>query len=335
MHRIARAGLRMFFTHVAIICDKPALQPLMPQVIFVGAKTITWAEWTEVTENLPRNVYVKRMPKGWNSTQQHCVIIRILGLILQPFLATMQPILSFDAAPLHLNPAVLREMMLASIWYLVIPARLTWMMQCLDTHAFVLYKHYLRKEFTDAAGSGDDRSLMRRMLDLVIGAIRFVLQGRKWQKAFEQNGLAADVGLISAFVRHQCGPEALPPLPIACPTAEQLRTCWPRNRPFHAELVLFGIPASGPPVAALMDAEASVPAIVPLLALPGRSQPLLLHALGMDAPDGPAPLGGAPAGDVAAPVSVDSESPALVVPEEAASWRPIRRLTSKTSFEMQ
>ena len=173
------------------------------------------------------------------------------------------------------------------------------------------------------------------MLDLVLDAIRYVLQGRRCQQAFEQNGFAADLHLISVFVRHQCGPEALPPLPIACPTAEQLRTCWPRNRPFHAELVLFGIPASGPPVAALMDAEASVPAIVPLLGLPGRSQPLLLHALGMDAPDGPAPLGGAPAGDVAAPVSVDSDSPALVVPEEAASWRPIRRLTSKTSFEMQ
>ena len=43
------------------------------------------------------------------------------------------------------------------------------------------------------------------MLDLVIGAIRYILQGRKWQKAFEQNGFAADLHLISDFVRHQCG----------------------------------------------------------------------------------------------------------------------------------
>ena len=307
----------------------------MPQVIFVGAKSITLTEWKEVTENLPRNVYVKRMPKGWNNTQQHCVIIRILGLILQPFLATMQPILSFDAAPLHLNPDVLRAMTLAGIWYLVIPARLTWMLQPLDTHAFVLYKNWLRRRFTDAAGSGDERSLMRRMLDLVIGAIRYVLQGHKWQKAFEQNGFAANVGLISDFVRHQCGPEPLPPLPIACPSADQLRICWPRNRPFHEEIVLNGIPASGPPVAALMDAEASLPGIVPLLALPGRSHPLLLHALGMDVPVEPAPLGGAPVVDVVVPVSLASASPGIVVPEDAASLRPRRRLTSKTSFEMQ
>ena len=264
----SRSNVRMFFTHVAIICDKPAIQPLLPQVIFVGAKSITQAEWIDVTSNLPRNVYVKRMPKGWNNTQQHRVILRILGLILRPFMATMQPILSFDAAPLHLVPDVLEEMTRAGIWYLVIPARLTWMLQPLDSHAFILSKNYLRRHFTDAAGDGDTRSFMRRMLDLVINAIRYVLQGHTWQNAFEKNGFAADADLISEFVRHQCGPEPLPPLPLACPSADQLRICWPRNRPFNEEVVMSGIPASGHPVAALMDAVPPVVAVCLYLLLP-------------------------------------------------------------------
>ena len=331
----SRSNVRMFFTHVAIICNKPEIQPLLPQVIFVGAKSITQAEWIDVTENLPRNVYVKRMPKGWNNTQQHRVIIRILGLILRPFMATMQPILSFDAAPIHLAPDVLSEMTLAGIWYLVIPARLTWMLQPLDTHAFFLFKNWLRRHFTDAAGNGDTRSFMRRMLDLVIGAIRYILQGRNWRKAFEKNGFAPDVHLISEFVRHQCGPEPLPPLPLACPSADQLRICWPRRRTFHADVVMHGIPASGHSVAALMDAEPSVGAIVPLPAVAGGSHPLLLQALGMDVPFGPAPLVVAPAVDVVVPVAVASDSPAIVVPEDAANWQPRRRLMSKTSFELE
>ena len=114
--RQSRLNVRMFFTHVAIICNKPEIQPLLPQVIFVEAKSITESEWTDVTSNLPRNVYIKRMPKGWNNTQQHRVIIRILALFLQPFLAIVQPMLSFDAAPLHLAPDVLREVTFAGIW---------------------------------------------------------------------------------------------------------------------------------------------------------------------------------------------------------------------------
>ena len=106
--RLGRAQQRMFFTHVGIICNKPEIQPLLPQVIFVGAHTISLTEWRDVTANLPGNVYVKRMPKGWNNTTQHRIIIRILGMILRQFTATMQPILSFDAAPLHLAPEVKR-----------------------------------------------------------------------------------------------------------------------------------------------------------------------------------------------------------------------------------
>ena len=331
--RLGRAHVRMFFTHVGIICNKPEIQPLLPQVIFVGAHTITLAEWRDLTANLPNNVYVKRMPKGWNNTAQHRIIIRILGLILRPLLTTMQPILSLDAAPLHLAQEVLREMTSAHIWYIVVPARLTWMLQPLDSHAFVLYKNFLRRGFIDAVGDGDTRSFMRRMLDLVIGAIRYILQGRRWQRAFEQNGLAPNLDSISDFVRHQCGPEPLPAFPLACPTADQLRTCWPRNRPFYDELVMNAIPGYAPPVAALIDAEPSVDDTVPLLALPGGSSPLLLQALGMAVPAVPAPLGGTPSIDNVVPDVLALEAPAIDVPAAEATWRPVRRLLSKTSFE--
>ena len=108
----------MFFTHVGLICNRPEIQPLLPQVIFVGAAAISDTDWAAATASLPSNVYVKRMPKGWNNTEQHQIILRILGMILQPFATRFQAILSFDAAPLHLAPAVLLELKAANIWWL-------------------------------------------------------------------------------------------------------------------------------------------------------------------------------------------------------------------------
>ena len=144
---------------------------------------------------------------------------------------------------------------------------------------------------------------------------------------------AAGLHVISDFVRHQCGPEPLQPLPLACPTADQLRICWPRNRPFYDELVMSAIPKYAPPVPTLMDAKPSVDNTVPLLALPGRSHPLLLRALGMYVPVVPAPLGGTPSIDDVVPDALALEAPAIDVPAVAATWRPVRRLLSKTSFE--
>ena len=67
------------------------------------------AEFVSLQTNMPDNVFEKRMPKAWNNSDQHQTIIRIQGLTLQPYLREYQPTLSYDAAPLHLNAAVVSE----------------------------------------------------------------------------------------------------------------------------------------------------------------------------------------------------------------------------------
>ena len=74
---------------------------------------------------------------------------------------------------------------------------------------------------------------------------------------------------------------------------------------------MSAIPGYAPPVPALMDAEPSVDDTVPLLALPGGSSPLLLHALGMAVPVVPAPLGGTPSIDDVVPDALALEAPAI------------------------
>ena len=48
-----------------------------------------------------------------------------MKLALEPLLATMQPILSFDAAPPHIHPEVIELLGELGIWWLLIPKSLS------------------------------------------------------------------------------------------------------------------------------------------------------------------------------------------------------------------
>ena len=86
-----RAIQRSYFTHVGLICNDPAVQPLLPQVICVGATLMTNAALATIQTELPGNVYVKKMANIWNNAREHCIIIRLLSLVLQPLRERYQP----------------------------------------------------------------------------------------------------------------------------------------------------------------------------------------------------------------------------------------------------
>ena len=79
---VNRSAVRCFFTHVAIICADPAVQPLLPQVMFLSSRHLSWANWTELQATLPNNVFVRRQVSGWSNTEQHLVILKILNCLL-------------------------------------------------------------------------------------------------------------------------------------------------------------------------------------------------------------------------------------------------------------
>ena len=59
------AEARVTFSLVAVICSDMAIQRVLPQVIFVSEKHITWAQTEMLWGKLPPNVYLKRK-KGKN-----------------------------------------------------------------------------------------------------------------------------------------------------------------------------------------------------------------------------------------------------------------------------
>ena len=225
-----RSAVRCFFTHVAIICDDPAVQPLLPQVLFFAGRHLSWKNWTELQEALPQNVFLRRQVSGWSNTEQHKIIMQILKLALEPLLPAMQPILAFDAAPIHLQPGVLQLLGELDIWWLLIPKKLTWLLQPLDTHTFSKYKRHVRNRWIDTLLAQEGRRNVKDIVHIVIDTIQTVMEGNIWSTAFKANGISEDTAHISQYIKDQLEWPVLPAIVPGPPTVEELTAAWPISR---------------------------------------------------------------------------------------------------------
>ncbi len=87
---------------------------------------------------------------------------------------------------------------------------MAWLLQLLDTHEFAKCKRYLKTGFQDIYQQDQEPIPTLRMVRLVIDAIRAVLQGYRWGRAFASNGLTGDQDRVSAFIRGELESERLP-----------------------------------------------------------------------------------------------------------------------------
>ena len=271
---------RMTFTLVALICTDPAIQRILPQVIFVSEKHITWDEMEDLWASLPNNVYLKRMKKGWTNQKQHILIIRLLGKILEPYLETFLVVLVFDALKIHLHPDVLEELFMWMFWYQVVPKDLTFLLQPLDTHAFRKLKRFLRERFNDNLGDGENIKYLVKMIHYLVESIEVVLEGEDWSAAFFENGYGTDpANQVSAYIKDKCEWRAdMPAIPWSRPSADLVKKCcWPHGLRFDAFLAFLPFPRERElPKALPAPAAVALPAPAAKASDIGMSPPKLL-----------------------------------------------------------
>ena len=91
MQFASKTDQRSKFTHAGLICNDTHTQSLLPQVMFVAYQLLNSTVFATMQAELPPNVYVKRMSRGWNSTRHNCIVSRILRLILTPVVHRYPP----------------------------------------------------------------------------------------------------------------------------------------------------------------------------------------------------------------------------------------------------
>ena len=238
---VPRAKRRRYLTYVAIICDNAAVQRTLPQFLIGNSSLLKQREMPELLSNLGPNVRLLRRKSSWVNQRTMLEILRELHAAIVPLLCELQPILLFDAAPQHTQASVFRMARRLQIWPLPIPAGCTYLLQPLDTHAFLSFKRCLEQKNQEAqveAGRSDVN--LQRFLACVCAAIQEIISNQSWEHAFQGDGFCvAQVGL-SDRVRAELAIEGSATCNAERPALEDVACCFPKRFRVTAEIA-FGV----------------------------------------------------------------------------------------------
>ena len=183
-----RAG----FTHIALICDDVSLQPRLPQILLGNERLFPAATIEALRGTLPPNNHLWRRKSGWVTKALMLDILKELCTALGALTATHQVVLLLDTAGVHICPKFLRAASRKGIMVQYIPAKLTWLLQPLDTHVFARFKQYLVQEYRESLlQGGTHASELTARVNAVAQACRKILQAHAWAYAFDANGFSA------------------------------------------------------------------------------------------------------------------------------------------------
>jgi hypothetical protein len=247
---VPRAKRRCCLTHVGIICDQVEIQPRLPQVILGNGATFLARAMPGLRRACPANVVLLRRKSAWNDKVVCAWLIRRLGLALAPSAERYQPVLLLDAYKTHYARPVLLACRRAGIWVVLVPARLTWLIQPLDTHGFQRYKAHLREQYQQACirHAGGPLSVAD-FLPCVYSAVRSVLQGTVWAQSFLEDGFGDQQASLRARVLCHFDDATSAQAPLTRPSGEELAQCFPRRATVPADLLWHPFDAPlAPPV---------------------------------------------------------------------------------------
>ena len=227
-------------TLFALICNESSVQPLLPQIVLCNERTLSVRELAATTSDLPPNVQVWRRKSAWATK----LVVRALLVEIWKALLTVRDkyriVLVMDTCPAHVDEGVLNAASRRDIRVVYVPPKLTWLLQPLDTHGFARFKLFLANEFRRRMlHSGVGQVPAGTMLVSIGRAVRKVLQGTRWAKAFADNGFGEGEPVRKSILLY-LQLEAQPAVSDKLPSLAQFVALFPANRePMIKELTAF------------------------------------------------------------------------------------------------
>ena len=237
----SRAQLRKAFTHVAIICDDSTLQPYLPQVLLVNERTVSMELSRRWTALRGCNAKLWRGKSAWINEKVFAKIVRELGMVLRERAGGRQAVLLMDAHKVHYSKGALAACRDYDIWPVVIPARMTSMLQPLDTHVFSRFKMFLRTCLHQIMLTGANQDLTsEQVLDALMHTIKGVLQRNCWSQAFETSGFGSRFE-VRPHLLEMLSWQTQPVIPSDLPAYTQFVECFPRRSAIPFMLLFSGV----------------------------------------------------------------------------------------------
>jgi len=174
---VSKNQLRTNFTHMALLSDDKEVQRVLPHILIVNEKIVSQEPADSLLQRLPPSVYLVRDKKAWVCEDTMLHMVRLLDMSLSSFRSTWKFTLSADTYRPHMMVKVLRALGAIRIRSVLIPAKMTWALQPLDTHVFVQYKHQLWVACQSRACRNDtDQPSWGQVVDSIVEVIERVLE---------------------------------------------------------------------------------------------------------------------------------------------------------------
>ena len=289
----SRAKRRTCFTHCAFICNVASVQKKLPQLVIVNEK-VRLPDYNAILQRRPENVYIKRQKSAWNNEEIMVALVAVLKEHLLDEFAHYEVVLFLDAAKCHTVPRVVSACNRHGILLIILPAKLTWLVQPCDTHLFGIYKSYMRVRWQEIAAVAENGEVdLQALFTIIFDTIENVINARCWRSAFMDDGFHTNFARLSDFIMKRLEYKQKPAINAEQPTQETFALCYPSRSVIPTNLLLKPwrpnpVPALPPPPAPALPAlpapqpspgPPALPVARPLGPASAHQQSLLARAL--------------------------------------------------------
>jgi len=260
-------------TVMGAVCTDAAPQPSRTQWSLPKDAQLTRAERAVLAAMVPPLRWL-RGTSGWVNDASLCAILTDLRRTVRTARPDADLVIVWDAACQHLAAAVLAHARRLRVRLLIVPGRLTWLLQPLDTHVFALFKRTLHEKQLQSRSAALGGTLPpTQWLHIVETAVRRVLVDRAWNGSLRANGVTGDTAALRPRISRALGCQL--PLPLRAPSEDEICQLLGRRRVgVAAQLTWLLEPQLALPAAAaapggeeLPQPPLSPPALPPLPAL--------------------------------------------------------------------
>ena len=258
--RAGRGKQRLNLTYVAFVSDDADLNRSLPQFVIVSRAAISAAAFATLYDQAPGLIFLIRSETSWTTAPVLVDIVRTLAAVLRQERPDHAYVLAFDVASSHMAPEVFRALRSARIFPLLVPAKVTWLLQPLDVFCFRLFKERLRRAYYDRFASEQPPQVtLAWFLPVLYAEITRTILEHPWPDIFHKVGLSTGQLAVRSFIKDHLQLENITAPPAVALTEEEVKRICPARRPVSAHY--FG-------ALPVPKAVAALPAPAPVLELP-------------------------------------------------------------------
>ena len=166
--RAGRQQQRTNLTYVAFVSDDADLNRHLPRVVIGRTSILLVRDFQELFNAAPETIYLVRSESGWVTEPVLREIFGLLAEVLHQRRPDHAYVLAFDCASQHMQPSLLTLLRRRGIYPLIVPAKMTWLLQPLDVYCFRYFQGKAAQAFLrhlqPKAGCDHDAVVLTRAL---------------------------------------------------------------------------------------------------------------------------------------------------------------------------